>query len=286
MFHECRAIFLRRYKLQYVALELFLASRSEATFIVDRCDLARVCCSGDHVCVREPGDCEAGRRVFATRGRRRKIRAAAEPQNVAHVASAALQTLRHGERRARARDEVADYRRSLQPDKWQRREISNFDYLMFLNTIAGRSYNGGLQAGCRGCRRRPSGRRLRSPIADLHQTPIFPWIIRWASDPRAPNLNVRCSNYESATLDLGDASNFRDLSKVGEATRRQPSTSNGLQPVGALSEARRAHFQERFNNWDDESVPAFYYGLWTAYYQAAPRRPRFQALTTRPPLTH
>lgn len=25
--------------------------------------------------------------------------------------------------------------------KWQRREISNFEYLMFLNTIAGRTYN-------------------------------------------------------------------------------------------------------------------------------------------------
>jgi hypothetical protein len=61
------------------------------------------------------------------------------------------------------------------PEKWQRREISNFDYLMFLNTIAGRSYN------------------------DLNQYPIFPWIL---------------SNYESQTLDLSEASNFRDLSKV------------------------------------------------------------------------
>ena len=37
--------------------------------------------------------------------------------------------------------------------KWINREISNFEYLMHLNTIAGRSYN------------------------DLSQYPIFPWII-------------------------------------------------------------------------------------------------------------
>lgn len=59
--------------------------------------------------------------------------------------------------------------------KWQRREISNFDYLMFLNTISGRTYN------------------------DLNQYPIFPWIL---------------SNYNTEKLDLSEASNFRDLSKV------------------------------------------------------------------------
>lgn len=37
--------------------------------------------------------------------------------------------------------------------KWQRGEISNFAYLMFLNTLAGRSYN------------------------DLTQYPIFPWCV-------------------------------------------------------------------------------------------------------------
>lgn len=75
------------------------------------------------------------------------------------------------------------------PEKWQRREISNFDYLMFLNTIAGRTYN------------------------DLNQYPIFPWVL---------------SNYESETLDLSEPSNFRDLSKVrifkhlwGQFLRRQ-----------------------------------------------------------------
>lgn len=67
------------------------------------------------------------------------------------------------------------FKHSDMPQKWQRREISNFDYLMFLNTIAGRTYN------------------------DLNQYPVFPWIL---------------SNYTSDSLDLSEASNFRDLSKV------------------------------------------------------------------------
>jgi len=42
-------------------------------------------------------------------------------------------------------------RKSKLTEKWQKRQISNFDYLMALNTIAGRTYN------------------------DLTQYPVFPW---------------------------------------------------------------------------------------------------------------
>ncbi|KAK2407273.1 WD-40 repeat family protein / beige protein [Trifolium repens] len=52
--------------------------------------------------------------------------------------------------------------------------ISNFEYLMQLNTLAGRSYN------------------------DLTQYPVFPWII---------------SDYSSESLDLSNPSSYRDLSK-------------------------------------------------------------------------
>jgi hypothetical protein len=38
--------------------------------------------------------------------------------------------------------------------QWQRGEVSNFNYLMYLNTMAGRTYN------------------------DLSQYPIFPWILK------------------------------------------------------------------------------------------------------------
>ncbi|XP_071791552.1 neurobeachin-like protein 1 [Asterias amurensis] len=58
--------------------------------------------------------------------------------------------------------------------KWVNREISNFDYLMQLNTIAGRTYN------------------------DLSQYPVFPWIL---------------CDYNSETLDLEDPKVYRDLSK-------------------------------------------------------------------------
>uniref|UniRef100_A0A673T320 Neurobeachin n=1 Tax=Suricata suricatta TaxID=37032 RepID=A0A673T320_SURSU len=66
------------------------------------------------------------------------------------------------------------YKSSNMTQRWQRREISNFEYLMFLNTIAGRTYN------------------------DLNQYPVFPWVL---------------TNYESEELDLTLPGNFRDLSK-------------------------------------------------------------------------
>ncbi|XP_053386541.1 neurobeachin-like protein 1 [Mercenaria mercenaria] len=58
--------------------------------------------------------------------------------------------------------------------KWVQREISNFEYLMQLNTIAGRTYN------------------------DLSQYPVFPWIL---------------CDYTSDTLDLDKPEVFRDLTK-------------------------------------------------------------------------
>lgn len=64
--------------------------------------------------------------------------------------------------------------------RWVRGELSNFQYLMNLNTIAGRSYN------------------------DLMQYPIFPWIL---------------NDYTSDYLDLSKAASFRDLSRpVGAQT--------------------------------------------------------------------
>eukprot|EP01105_Mastigella_eilhardi_P025380 TRINITY_DN68_c0_g1_i2.p1 TRINITY_DN68_c0_g1~~TRINITY_DN68_c0_g1_i2.p1 ORF type:complete len:2854 (-),score=674.35 TRINITY_DN68_c0_g1_i2:50-7438(-) len=58
--------------------------------------------------------------------------------------------------------------------QWQLRQLSNFDYLMQLNTIAGRSYN------------------------DITQYPVFPWVI---------------ADYTSEKLDLSDPKIYRDLSK-------------------------------------------------------------------------
>jgi factor associated with neutral sphingomyelinase activation len=58
--------------------------------------------------------------------------------------------------------------------RWQCGLISNFDYLMYLNSLADRSFN------------------------DLSQYPVFPWIIQ---------------DYTSKQLDLNDPNTFRDLSK-------------------------------------------------------------------------
>ena len=57
---------------------------------------------------------------------------------------------------------------------WKKRSISNFEYIMRLNIIAGRSYN------------------------DITQYPVFPWVLR---------------DYESDILDLNDPNVYRDLSK-------------------------------------------------------------------------
>ncbi|KAI5968789.1 BPH1 [Candida margitis] len=58
--------------------------------------------------------------------------------------------------------------------KWKMGEISNFYYLMIINTLAGRTFN------------------------DLTQYPVFPWVI---------------ADYTSDTLDLSNPKTFRDLSK-------------------------------------------------------------------------
>ncbi|XP_054792696.1 BEACH domain-containing protein B isoform X2 [Prosopis cineraria] len=59
-------------------------------------------------------------------------------------------------------------------ESWRRRDITNFEYLMILNTLAGRSYN------------------------DLTQYPVFPWVL---------------ADYSSEVLDFNRSSTYRDLSK-------------------------------------------------------------------------
>ncbi|EFC43745.1 predicted protein [Naegleria gruberi] len=58
--------------------------------------------------------------------------------------------------------------------KWQKGEVDNFEYLMYLNTLAGRSFN------------------------DLTQYPIFPWVLQ---------------DYSSEELNFNDPKIYRDLSK-------------------------------------------------------------------------
>uniref|UniRef100_T1JHX1 WD repeat-containing protein 55 homolog n=1 Tax=Strigamia maritima TaxID=126957 RepID=T1JHX1_STRMM len=58
--------------------------------------------------------------------------------------------------------------------RWQNRKISNYDYLLYLNSLADRSFN------------------------DLAQYPVFPWVI---------------ADFSSSELDLSNSDTFRDLTK-------------------------------------------------------------------------
>lgn len=57
--------------------------------------------------------------------------------------------------------------------KWRSGQMSNFDYLMYLNLASGRSFN------------------------DMSQYPVFPWVLK---------------NYDAEELDLANPASFRDLS--------------------------------------------------------------------------
>ena len=108
--------------------------------------------------------------------------------------------------------------------KWQRREISNYDYLLKINALADRSVNDLTQYPVRFLF------ALETPLTDAMQ--VFPWIVQ---------------DYTSSTLDLENPATFRDLSK----------------PIGALNPSRLQGFHERFNHMKldkDSVVPAFLYG--------------------------
>lgn len=138
LFTEIRAVFSRRYLLQNTALEIFMANRVAVMFnFPDQSTVKKVVHCLPRVGIGTNFGLPQTRRI-------------------------SLATARQ------------IFKASNMTQRWQHREISNFEYLMFLNTIAGRTYN------------------------DLNQYPVFPWVI---------------TNYESEELDLTLPSNFRDLSK-------------------------------------------------------------------------
>ncbi|KAL5112762.1 Lipopolysaccharide-responsive and beige-like anchor protein [Taenia crassiceps] len=138
IFNEIRAVFTRRHLLRHVALEIFLTTRSSVMFAL-------------------PDESTVRRVVYAL-----------PPVGIG---------VRYGVTQSH-RTSLAPGRQHLSlsqaTQRWQRREMSNFDYLMCLNTLAGRSFN------------------------DLNQYPIFPWVL---------------TNYTDSCLDLNEPANYRDLSK-------------------------------------------------------------------------
>ncbi|XP_053176426.1 neurobeachin isoform X4 [Scomber japonicus] len=138
MFSEIRAVFARRYLLQNTAMEVFMANRTSVLFnFPDQATVKKVVYSLPRVGVGTSYGLPQARRISL-----------ATPRQL--------------------------FKSSNMTQRWQRREISNFEYLMFLNTISGRTYN------------------------DLNQYPVFPWVL---------------TNYDSEELDLTLPGNFRDLSK-------------------------------------------------------------------------
>ncbi|XP_075923575.1 neurobeachin isoform X4 [Petromyzon marinus] len=138
LFSEVEAIFSRRYLLQNTALEIFLSSRTSIMFNLPDATIVK---SVVHLLPRVG----IGTLYGLPQARRYSL---ASPRQL--------------------------FKASNMTQRWQQRDVSNFEYLMFLNTIAGRTYN------------------------DLNQYPVFPWVI---------------ANYDSEELDLTLPSNFRDLSK-------------------------------------------------------------------------
>ena len=100
--------------------------------------------------------------------------------------------------------------------RWVRGEISNFQYLMSLNTLAGRldicsTFNCNL---IRILKSQNIHKIICRSYNDLMQYPVFPWIL---------------ADYDSEELDLTNPKTFRDLSK----------------PMGAQTAARLDQFKKR-----------------------------------------
>ncbi|KAJ0590569.1 putative transcription factor WD40-like family [Helianthus annuus] len=127
-------VYSRRYLLRRSALELFMVDRSN--FFFD----------------------------FGTTEGRRSVYKAIVQARPSHLNNIYLATQRPEQL----------LKRTQLMERWARWEISNFEYLMQLNTLAGRSYN------------------------DITQYPVFPWIL---------------ADYKSKDLDLANPSSYRDLSK-------------------------------------------------------------------------
>jgi hypothetical protein len=106
---------------------------------------------------------------------------------------------------------------------WMSRTISNFEYLMWLNTVAGRSFN------------------------DMSQYPVFPWII---------------ANYTSQKLALTDPKTFRDLRwSMGAQHEHQrrifQKKYRDLEELYAMALDERKNAME---GMEPDCLPPFHYG--------------------------
>ncbi|XP_017521315.2 neurobeachin-like protein 2 isoform X8 [Manis javanica] len=152
---QLREVHLRRFNLRRSALELFFIDQANY-FLNFPCKVGRTAASS----------CQAPRPQPCPIPPHTQVR------NQVYSWLLRLRPPTQGYLSSRSPQEML--RASGLTQKWVQREISNFEYLMQLNTIAGRTYN------------------------DLSQYPVFPWVLQ---------------DYVSPTLDLSNPAIFRDLSK-------------------------------------------------------------------------
>ncbi|XP_038150368.1 neurobeachin [Cyprinodon tularosa] len=173
MFSEIRAVFSRRFLLQNTAMEVFMANRTSVMFnFPDQATVKKVV-----YCLPRVG---VGTSYGLPQARRISL---ATPRQL--------------------------FKSSNMTQRWQRREISNFEYLMFFNTIAGRTYN------------------------DLNQYPIFPWVL---------------TNYDSEELDLTLPGNFRDLSKpVGALNPKRAAFFSERYETGEDDQSPPCHYNSHYS---------------------------------------
>jgi hypothetical protein len=162
-YDELREVLRRRYLLRNVALELF-SEFGESCLLVfnpkDRDRSARLFSQrGVALDVTTPGSGLVAAAAVAAAAAAAAFDFIGRPAAAAAAAAGAAAASGSGE---------------LPTDRWVRGEMSNFDYIMELNTRSGRSYN------------------------DMTQYPVFPWVL---------------SDYTSEAIDLADERVYRDLSK-------------------------------------------------------------------------
>ncbi|ETO11175.1 BEACH domain-containing protein [Reticulomyxa filosa] len=169
-YDSLREVYKRQYQLQQIAIEFFLLNGSNFLLIFPK---------------RNERDLvfEEVQNADSFLQRRQRKNQQSEMQNLktitSHQTSDTLHHIQAAQQRTRFQMVAETLGRtadniSVVTRRWENGHMSNFAYLMFLNTLAGRSYN------------------------DITQYPVFPWILR---------------DYESEVLNLTNPLIYRDLSK-------------------------------------------------------------------------
>ncbi|CAO1635423.1 unnamed protein product [Sympodiomycopsis kandeliae] len=150
-----RRVHRRQFLHRKTALELFFADGQSCLLVLPT-----------------TGEANALYTLFASRCRAAITGAEQMRDGIREPASSSAEGTRNGGFSAKLGAVLGRQNAGVITEAWRQRKISNYDYLMKLNTLAGRSFN------------------------DLSQYPVFPWVI---------------ADYTSECLDLNNPDTFRDL---------------------------------------------------------------------------